>query len=146
MESILASFVFWKFKYSQNKCICVRKEWRIYLKCTVTKVSPTYYNYYYFLFFGFLGPHPQHMEVPRLGVKPELQLPVYATATATQDPSRICELHHSSRQCQILNPLSEARDRTHILTDTSRICFHCGTMGSFLKGIAKHQESEVFIS
>ena len=55
------------------------------------------------------------MEVPRLGVEWELQMPAYTTATATQDPSRICELHHSSQQCQILNPLSEGRDGTHNL-------------------------------
>ena len=41
-------------------------------------------------------------------------------ATATQDPSHVCNLHHSSRQCQILNSLSEARDRTRILMDTSQ--------------------------
>ena len=58
------------------------------------------------------------MEVPRLGVKSGLQLPAYATATATPDPSLICELHHSSWQRWILNPVSEARDQTHILTDT----------------------------
>jgi len=39
------------------------------------------------------------------------------------DLSRICNLHHSSWQCQILNPLSEARDRTHNLMVASRICF-----------------------
>ena len=39
-----------------------------------------------FLFFCFLGPHSQHMEVPRLGVELELQLPAYTTATATLDP------------------------------------------------------------
>ena len=37
-------------------------------------------------FFCFLGLHLQHMEVPRLGVKLELQLPAYTTATAMQDP------------------------------------------------------------
>ena len=37
---------------------------------------------------------------------------VYATATATQNPSHICDLHHSSRKCRIHNPLSEAKDRT----------------------------------
>ena len=58
----------------------------------------------------FLGPHPWHMEVPRLGVKLELQLLAYATATATPDPRRICALHYSSWQHQILNPLSKARD------------------------------------
>ena len=30
-------------------------------------------------------------------------------------------LHHSSQQGQILNPLSEARDRTLILVDTSQV-------------------------
>ena len=33
-------------------------------------------------------------------------------------------------QHQTLNPLSEARDRTSILTDTSRICFCCTTTGT----------------
>ena len=47
------------------------------------------------------------MEVPRLGVKTELQLLVYATATATWDPSLIWDLHHSSQQRRILNPLSK---------------------------------------
>ena len=41
---------------------------------------------------GFLGPHPPYMEVPRLGVESELPLPAYATATATPDPGRICDL------------------------------------------------------
>ena len=42
------------------------------------------------------------MEVPELGDELELQLPVYATA--------MCNLCHSLRQHQILNPLSEAKD------------------------------------
>ena len=67
--------------------------------------------------FFFLGLHPQHIEVPRPGVESELQL--LATATATRDPSCVCDLHHSSCQCQILNPLSKARYRTHVLVDTS---------------------------
>ena len=40
-----------------------------------------------YLFFAFPGLHPWHMEIPRLGVKFELQLPAYATATAILDPS-----------------------------------------------------------
>ena len=62
------------------------------------------------LFMSFLGLHLQHMEIPRLGVKSELYLPACATATATPDPSCICDLYHSSQQRRILNPLSEARD------------------------------------
>ena len=61
------------------------------------------------------------MELPRLGVKSELQLQATATATATPDSSRVCNLHRSSQQCRILNPLSEARDRTCIPMDTSRV-------------------------
>ena len=38
------------------------------------------------LFIVFLGPHPQNMESPTLGVELELQLPAYATATAMPDP------------------------------------------------------------
>ena len=32
------------------------------------------------------------MEIPRLGVKCELQLPAYTTATVTPDPSQVCDL------------------------------------------------------
>ena len=62
-----------------------------------------------------------HMEVLRLGVESELQLPAYATATATQDSSQVCDLHHSSWQCWILNPLIEARDSTSNLMVHSQI-------------------------
>ena len=80
---------------------------------------------FFFFFFVFLGPHPQHMEVPRLGVQSELQPLAFTTATAMRDPSRICHLHHSSRQHWILNPLSKARDRTHNLMVPHQICFRC---------------------
>jgi len=65
-----------------------------------------------FYFFCFLGSHLWHMEVPRLGVKSELQLPAYTMATAMQDLRYCSDLHRSSRQHQILNPLSKARDQT----------------------------------
>ena len=47
---------------------------------------------FFFCFLGvflsfFLGLHPWHMEVPRLEVESELQLPAHTTATATQDPT-----------------------------------------------------------
>ena len=60
------------------------------------------------------------MEVPRLVVELELQLPAYTIATATRDPSWICDPHQSSQQHWIFNPLSEATDQTAILMDTSR--------------------------
>ena len=55
----------------------------------------------------------------RAGVESELHLLAYTTATVMQDPSCVCDLRHSSGQCWILNPLSEARDRTLILIDAS---------------------------
>ena len=60
------------------------------------------------------------MEVPRLGVESELQLPAYTTATATRDPNLVFNLHHSSWQCWILNPRGKARDRTCVLMDASQ--------------------------
>ena len=72
-----------------------------------------------FVCFCFLGPHPWHLEVPRLGVESELQLLVYATATVTWELSHICDLHYSLWQRWILNPLSKAGDQTPTLTDTS---------------------------
>ena len=61
------------------------------------------------------------MEIPKLGVESELHLPAYitATATATWDPSHVCDPHHSSQRRQILNPLSEDRNRTRVLMGTS---------------------------
>ena len=64
------------------------------------------------------------MEVPGPEVESELQLQAYTTATATEDLSSVCDLHHSSRQDHILNPLSKARDRTPILVDTSQVHYH----------------------
>ena len=72
-------------------------------------------------FFFFLGPHLWHMEVSRLGVKSELQMPAYTTATKMLDLSHVCNLQHSSQQFQILKPLSEAKYQTHILMDTSQV-------------------------
>ena len=65
------------------------------------------------------------MEVPRLRVKSELQTTAYA-----RDLSRVCDLHYSSWQGQIPDPLSEARNQTCILMVTSRISSHCTATGT----------------
>ena len=87
------------------------------------------FNLFYFI-ICFLGLHSQHTEVPRPGVELDLQLLAFTTTTATQDLSCICDIHHSSWQCQIPDPLSKARDQTCILMDTSQICFCCATTGT----------------
>ena len=75
--------------------------------------------FFFFNFFVFSGSHLRHIEVPRLRVQSELQLPAYTIATIMWDQSRVCKLHHSSQQLQILSSLSKARDRTCVLMDTS---------------------------
>ena len=54
----------------------------------------------------------------------------YALATATQDLSHICDLHHSSEQRQSLNSPSKARDPTRNLMVPSGIHFCCARMGT----------------
>ena len=70
------------------------------------------------------------MEVPRLGVKLKLQLPAYATATAVQGPSCICDLYYRSQQPHILNPLSKPRDQTCILWTLFRFLICSATTGA----------------
>ena len=77
-------------------------------------------------FLVILRPRPQLMEVPRLEaeLEPEPQLPAYTTAIVTPDPGCICDLHGSSWQCRVLNPLSESRGRTHVFMDPSQVHYH----------------------
>ena len=71
--------------------------------------------FFVFLFFLLFRAVPE----ARLGVQLELQLPAYTTATATPYLSHICDLHHGSWKYWILNPLSEPRNQTQDLMDTS---------------------------
>ena len=80
----------------------------------------------YLFIYLFFRASPEAYGGFRLG----LQLPAYTRATATQGPSHFCDLHHSSRQCRILNPLNEARDWTRSFIVPSRICFRCATTGT----------------
>ena len=54
----------------------------------------------------------------------------YSHSNAGSKPCHVCDLHHSSRQCQILNPLREARYRTCNLRVPSWIRFHCSMTGT----------------
>ena len=86
-------------------------------------------SFFWSFFFFFLGPHPSHLKVPRLGLKSACSL--RPTPQPQQCGSQPClHLHHSLRQCLIFNPLSLARDPTCNLMDTSQIHFHWATMGT----------------
>ena len=84
------------------------------------------------------------MEVPRLGIKSERATAAgYGTATATRDPNHVCDLHCSSWKHQLLNPLSDARDRVLNLMVPSRIHFCCATPGTpnyFLKTLESKRQ------
>ena len=80
--------------------------------------------------FSFLGMHLWQIEVPGLGVESELQVLGYTTATATSDLSHTYILCGNLRQHQILNPLSEARDGTYVLTALCRVLTHWATTGT----------------
>ena len=69
-------------------------------------LPPLLHLYPLFIFF-LLGLLLRHMEAPSLGGELELHLPAYTTASATPDPY----------------PLSEARDQTCVLMDTSWVCY-----------------------
>ena len=85
--------------------------------------------FYYVFIFVFLGLHPQHIEIPRIGVQSELLLAGYTRAAEMPEPSCVCNLCQSSWQLLIPNPLSKATDQTCKLMVPSQICFHCTTMG-----------------
>ena len=68
----------------------------------VSFIYLTRYSLFFWSFFFFLGSHLQYMEVPRLRVKWELQLPAYTTATATQR-SELC-LHFTPQLIATLDP------------------------------------------
>ena len=79
----------------------------------------------FFFFLVFLGLHLQqiygHSQARgRIGAAAAGLCHSHSNARS----SHVCDLNHSSRQCQILNPLSRARDRTCILVDTSWISYH----------------------
>ena len=61
------------------------------------------------------------------------------------DPSRLSDLHHSSWQHRILNPVNEARDWFCVLMDASQTCFYW-IMSGTLSSLFKKDASEDFLS
>ena len=68
-----------------------------------------------FFFFFFL----LFRATPTAYVSSQARAQIGANITAVPDPSRVYDLHHSSWQCQIFNPLSKANFQIHVLMDTS---------------------------
>ena len=92
-------------------------------------------KYNFILFIYFFRVVPWHMDVPRLGGRIRAAAASLGTASAMPDLSHVCDLHHSSWQCQTPDPLNEARDQTRILMDPSQIHFLCATIGTLVNTI-----------
>ena len=101
-------------------------------------------NEYIFTFFAFKGRTRSIWKFPSQGSNQSYScwpIPT-ATATATWDPSCICNLHHSSQQHWILNPLRKARDRNRVM-DTNLVCYPLSHDGNFQNEyIFKHPEKQ----
>ena len=82
----------------------------------------------FFLFFAFFFFFLLFGVAPAAYGKSELQMPAYTMATP--DPSCVCDVHHSSQQQWILNPLIKARDQAQIFMDTSQAHYYWATMGT----------------
>ena len=111
------------------------KEWRAPEMSDVCASKKDNSSFNFFLIFKFnffllFRATPAAYGGSQLGAELELQLLAYVTATVMCKPSLICNLHHCSRQRQILNPLSKARDWTHNPMDTSWVCYHWATKGT----------------
>ena len=78
------------------------------------------YNNLEICFFLFMAT-PAAYRSFQPGAELKLQLPAYSTVMVTLDPSCICDLCHSLRQGQTLNPLSKARDQISSLVDTMSV-------------------------
>ena len=97
---------------------------------SMRKIASQFYRPFFFFFFFFRAPPTACGESQVRGriqrcshwPTPQSQQRQIWAASVT--------LHHSSRQCQILNPLNKARNQAWVLLDTSQICFHWATMGS----------------
>ena len=86
--------------------------------------------FFFFFFFNFCLFRATPAAHGRSQARGQIGAAACATATATADLRCVCDLHHSSLQHWILNPLSGARDQTYIFMDTSQVRYCWSTIGT----------------
>ena len=77
---------------------------------------------YHFLFFSFFFPPLFFRATPAAYGSSQARGQIGAIAML--DLSHVYDLPLSSQQYQILNPLSQARDQTRVLMDTSQVLYY----------------------
>ena len=106
------------------RVLSIRQDPRAKFRSLLTKLALFIYLFIY-LFCLFRATREAYGDSQARG-----WIRAYATGTATPDLSRNWGLHHNSQKRQILNPLSQARNRTCVLRDASQICFRWAMMGT----------------
>ena len=98
-----------------------------------------FFFFYFFLFGLFRAKTHGIWKLPGYGSNRSYIC--WLTPQPEPEPHQIravsANLHHSSWQHWIFNPLRKARDRTHILMDTGWDCYHWATMGTHPVSILK---------
>ena len=119
MLTLIARKQFWQ---RPPKCtgLAMLSPLQIYFGLLLQRIHSTFF---FFSFFSFRATPVAYRSSQARGLF-GAAAPSYATATAKQDSSHVCDLHCSSQQRQILKTLSGARDGTLALMDTSRVRFH----------------------
>ena len=86
--------------------------------------------FFFFFFFCLFRATPRAYGSSQAGGQIGAVGPSLHHSTAMPDPNHVCDLHHSPPQCQILKPLSKARDQTCVFTGTSWVCYCWATVGT----------------
>ena len=101
---------FWFFE-----CLSFSYKFLFLFSCAVFSLIAliiSFFEFFFcnFFFFGLFRAAPVAYGVSQTRGRIRVTAAAYNTATATRDPSHVCDPHLSSWQCRILIPLSEARD------------------------------------
>ena len=99
-----------------------QRDWSWFLKQSFTLL-------YYHIFFLRAALVAYGSSQARGWIRAEAAV-VHTTDIETRDPSCVWDLHHSSWQHCIFNPLIGAKDWTRVLTDISRVHYHWATTGT----------------
>ena len=144
------SKIIWHLLFSENivksTCSCLSSFVLLFLRLQWSIGLQEENLYSFFFFFFSLETHLWHMEVAWLGAESELQLP------STPQPQQ-CRMRATSStytkahgNAWSFNPLSEARDQTHVLMDTSWAPNPLGHSGNFLYSVLSHFTLFLFLN